>query len=93
MKKSKHKKRNDYRYIKSYKELIAEKSHLAFRARYSEKQLEIRLLEIGYHLHPVRLLPSLITDWAQPLLNELKIRIKEYFFGSRKRKSKRNHRD
>jgi hypothetical protein len=80
------KKNNDYRHIKSYKDLMAQKTHLAYKVKYTEKQLEIRLLEIGYYLHPVRLVPSLVTEWAQPLLMELKNRIKEYFFG-RKRKS------
>jgi uncharacterized membrane protein YkvA (DUF1232 family) len=82
MKKSK--KRNDYRHIKSYKDLSLEKMHLAYKARYSEKQLEIRFLEIGYYLHPVRLVPSLLTKWAQPMLIELKNKIKEYFFGKKK---------
>ncbi len=77
----KKRKSNDYRHIRSYRDLVSEKTHLAYKAKYSEKQLEIRLLEIGYYLHPVRLLPSLVTEWAQPMLMELKNRIKEYFFG------------
>ena len=88
MKKNKKKKKNDYRHIKSYSDLRSETMHLAYRARYNEKQLEIRLLELGYYLHPVRLVPSLVTEWAQPTLIELKNRIKEYFFG-RNRRSRR----
>jgi uncharacterized membrane protein YkvA (DUF1232 family) len=83
------KKRNDYRHIKSYRDLCSEKRHLAYRARYNEKQLEIRLLELGYHLHPVRLVPSLLTEWAQPMLIELKNKIKEYFWGRNRRNSKK----
>lgn len=84
----KHKRKSDFRHINSLKDLRSEKMHLAYRARYNEKQLEIRLLEIGYYLHPVRLVPSLVSEWAQPMLIELKNRIKEYFFGGkRKRKS------
>jgi uncharacterized membrane protein YkvA (DUF1232 family) len=81
----KSKNKHHYRHIKSYNDIRAEKMHLAYRARYNEKQLEIRLLEMGYFLHPVRLVPSLVTEWAQPMLIELKNRIKEYFWG-RKRK-------
>lgn len=83
----KNKKRNDFRHIKSYKDIRSEKMHLAYRARYNEKQLELRILELGYYLHPVRLVPSLVTEWAQPMLMELKNKLKEYFFG-RKRKKK-----
>ncbi len=86
MKKSK--KRQNYRHIKCYKDILSEKTHLAYKARYNEKQLELRLLELTYHLHPIRLVPSLVTEWAQPLLIELKNRVKEYFFGRRK---KSNH--
>jgi uncharacterized membrane protein YkvA (DUF1232 family) len=80
-----HKKSNDYRHITSYKELRSERTHLAYKAKYSEKQLEIRLLEIGYYLNPVRLVPSLVTEWAQPMLIELKNRVTEYFFGRRRK--------
>ncbi len=85
----KQKKKNDFRHIRSYKEIKAEKMHLAYRLRYTEKQLELRLLEIGYFLHPVRLVPSLVTEWAQPMLNELKTRVQDYLFGrNKKRKQK-----
>jgi uncharacterized membrane protein YkvA (DUF1232 family) len=80
------KKNNDYRHIQSYKALRAERTHLAYKAKYSEKQLEIRLLEIGYYLNPVRLVPSLVTEWAQPMLIELKSRVTEYFFGRKRKK-------
>ena len=81
----KHKKKSHYRHIKNYNDLRAEKMHLAYKAKYNEKQLELRLLEIGYYLHPIRLVPSLVSEWAQPMLIELKNRIKEYFFGKRKK--------
>lgn len=85
----KQKRKNDFRHIKSYKDIKAEKIHLAYRMRYTEKQLELRLLEIGYYLHPIRLVPSLVTEWAQPMLNELKSRVQDYLFGrSKKRKQK-----
>ncbi|MFO7999598.1 MAG: hypothetical protein R6U46_00015 [Marinilabilia sp.] len=83
------KRRTDFRHITSYKDLRAEKIHLAYRVRYSKKQLELRLLEIGYFLHPVRLVPSLVTEWAQPMLQELKIRIKEYFFGGKRKRRRK----
>ena len=82
----KHSKNNDYRHIRSYKELKSERTHLAYKAKYSEKQLEIRLLEIGYYLNPVRLVPSLVTEWAQPMLKELKNKVIEYFFGQKRRR-------
>lgn len=80
------KKNNDYRHITSLKELRSERSHLAYKAKYSEKQLEIRLLEIGYYLNPVRLVPSLVTEWAQPMLIELKNSVIAYFFGRKKKR-------
>ncbi len=82
----KHKKNNDFRHIRSYKELKAERTHLAYKAKYTEKQLEIRLLEIGYYLNPIRLVPSLVKEWAQPMLIELKNRMIENIFGRRKKK-------
>lgn len=82
----KHKRKSHYRHIRSYKDLRSEKMHLAYKVKYNEKQLELRLLEIGYYLHPIRLVPSLVTEWAQPMLIELKNRITEYFFGKSKKK-------
>ena len=83
-------KKNNFRHIQSYQDIKAEKMHLAYRVRYTEKQLELRLLEIGYFLHPIRLVPSLVTEWAQPMLNELKVRLQDYFLGrSKKRKQKK----
>lgn len=81
-----HRKKSHFRHINSYKDLRAEKMHLAYKAKYNEKKLELRLLEIGYHLHPIRLVPSLVTEWAKPMLLELKARVKEYFFGRRRKK-------
>ena len=86
----KQKRKNDFRHLSSYKDIKAEKMHLAYRVRYTEKQLEVRLLEIGYFLHPVRLIPSLVTEWAQPMLYELKSRVQDYLFGrGKRRKNKR----
>jgi len=83
-------KKNNFRHINSLKDIRAEKMHLAYRVRYTEKQLEFRLLEIGYFLHPIRLVPSLVTEWAQPMLNELKVRVQDHIFGrSKKRKQKK----
>jgi uncharacterized membrane protein YkvA (DUF1232 family) len=90
MTKNKKRKKNkgsiDFDQIRSYKDLKKEKMRLAYRTRYSEKQLEIRLLELGYYLHPVRLIPSVVTEWAQPLFKELGYRVKEYFFGRKRRR-------
>jgi len=82
----KNKRKNDFRHIKSYKDIRSEKMHLAYKARYNEKQLELRILELGYYLHPVRLVPSLVTEWAQPMLIELRDKVKEYFFGRKRKK-------
>lgn len=82
-------KKNNFRHIQSYKDIKAEKMHLAYRVRYTEKQLELRLLEIGYYLHPVRLVPSLVTEWAQPMLHELKTRVQDYLLGRGKKSKKR----
>jgi len=76
------KRKNDYRHIKSYKDLCNEKMHLAYRARYNEKQLQIKFLELGYSLHPARLIPNLLVEWVRPMLLEYLSRIKSYLFGS-----------
>ncbi|WP_010527842.1 hypothetical protein [Thermophagus xiamenensis] len=86
MMKNKKKRKNDYRHIKSYKDLCHEKMHLAYRTRYTEKQLQIKFLELGYSLHPARLIPNLLVEWARPMLWDFLSRVKSYLFGT-KRKS------
>lgn len=57
-----------YNHIKSYKDIQREKMHLEYKARLHKKELEIRFVQLGYDLHPVRLIPSLLSEWATPLM-------------------------
>ncbi|MGQ1889819.1 hypothetical protein ACT29H_05195 [Thermophagus sp. OGC60D27] len=90
MKNNMERRKSDYRHINSYSDLCREKMHLSYRAQYSEKQLHIKLLELGYNLHPARLVPSLLSEWGRPMITELLNRIKGYFFGSSRKRHRKN---
>jgi hypothetical protein len=78
-------KKSHYRHIKSFKDLEEEKLRLFYQVRYSEKKLQLKMLEMGYFLHPARLVPSLISEWTRPLLLELRLRIRDFFFRKKER--------
>lgn len=69
-----------------------EKMRLYYQIKYSEKKLELKLLELGYSLHPARLVPALISQWTRPLIAELKLRLRDMIF-HRKKRSKRGGKD
>ena len=77
--------KNNYRQIQSFRELNQEKLRLYYQVRYSEKKIQLKMLEMGYSLHPARLLPSLLSEWIRPLVNELKLRIRDFFFRRKER--------
>lgn len=61
-----------YKHIKTYKDIQAELVHLGYKSRIHKKEIEIRTLQLGQDLHPVRLIPSLLADWARPMMFEMR---------------------
>jgi hypothetical protein len=64
-----------YSHIKSYNDIQAELTHLGYKSRIHKKEIEIKSLQIGHDLHPVRLIPSLLSDWARPMMFEMRDRM------------------
>ncbi len=79
-------KRPDFSQIQSFSDLEEEKTKLYYQMRYSQKKIELNLLELGYILHPARLIPSLISDWTRPLIKELKLKLRDLIFSRKKRR-------
>ncbi|MDA3879481.1 MAG: hypothetical protein PF436_03755 [Prolixibacteraceae bacterium] len=65
-------KNRKYSYITSYNDIQAELMQLGYKSRISKKELEIRSLQLKHDLHPVRLIPSLMVQWATPMLFEMR---------------------
>ncbi|HKK82143.1 MAG TPA: hypothetical protein VJ909_07835 [Prolixibacteraceae bacterium] len=61
-----------YSHIKTYKDIQVELTHLGYKSRIHKKEIEIRSLQLRQNLHPVRLIPSLLADWAEPMLYEMR---------------------
>ncbi len=76
-----------FRQIQSLADLEEEKTKLYYQMRYSQKKIELSMLELGYSLHPARLIPNLISDWTRPLIAELKLRLRDLIF--RRKKSRK----
>lgn len=64
-----------YSHIKSYNDIQAELTHLGYKSRIHKKEIEIRSLQLGHDLHPVRLIPSLLSDWATPMMYEMRDKV------------------
>ena len=61
-----------YKHIKTYKDIQTELVHLGYKSRIHKKELEIRSIQLQHDLHPVRLIPSLLADWARPMMFEMR---------------------
>ncbi len=61
-----------FKHIKTYKDIQAELVHLGYKSRIHKKELEIRSIQLQHDLHPVRLIPSLLADWATPMMYEMR---------------------
>jgi len=70
-----------YDHLKSFKDIQHEKKQLDFKARLLKKELEIHFIRLGHDLHPVRLVPTLLTEWATPLMIEVKNRFLDLILG------------
>ncbi|MDA3815992.1 MAG: hypothetical protein PF486_01360 [Prolixibacteraceae bacterium] len=61
-----------YKHIKSYKDIQDELVHLGYMSRIHKKELEIHSIQLKHDLHPARLIPSLLADWATPMMYEMR---------------------
>ncbi|MBN1767021.1 MAG: hypothetical protein JXR50_03660 [Prolixibacteraceae bacterium] len=65
-------KNRKYSHIKTYNDIQSEIMQLGYQSRISKKELEIRSMQLRHDLHPARLIPSLIAQWATPMMFEMK---------------------
>jgi hypothetical protein len=67
----KNKDNSPYSNIRSFKQLAEEKTRLRYSVKYSEKKLELQMLELQHMLKPSRLLPDLANRWLSGLLRKI----------------------
>ncbi len=65
-------KSNNYQHIESFKDFENEKIKLYFQIKLVEKKLELRYLELGNLLNPMRVIPMLFSQWMTPISSAIK---------------------
>lgn len=63
---------NHFSHIDSFKALEAEKMRLYFEVKLSKRKIDLRMMELGMMLNPMRFVPLLINELIQPLVNNFK---------------------
>jgi hypothetical protein len=67
----KNKDNSPYWNIHTFKQLTEEKTRLRYSIKYSEKKMELQMLELQYKLKPSRLLPDLANRWLSGMLRKI----------------------
>ncbi len=65
-------KNNPYSHIQSFEDFENEKLKLYFHLKLSEKKLEIKYIELGTYLNPIKLVPVLMSEWLAPIVTYFK---------------------
>lgn len=63
---------NPFSYIDSFKALEAEKMRMYYEVKLSKRKIDMRIMELGTLLNPIRLLPFVFTEILRPLTGSLK---------------------
>jgi hypothetical protein len=61
-----------FSHIDSFKTLEAEKMRMYFAVQLSKRKIDLRMMELGMMLNPMRLVPFLFTELIRPLVGNLK---------------------
>jgi hypothetical protein len=61
-----------FSHIDSFKALEAEKMRMYFEVKLSKRKIDLRMMEMGMMLNPMRFLPYLVSKLVRPLAGNLK---------------------